>query len=805
MSEVPHLYIRLLEVGNLNFSQAQDSLINCSFTFEKRILKSSKREYSKQIKWEKEEFLFLVHHQDSFIGLTLNYHNIKKEIPFGKLKIPLSTLSDEKSVSQIFSVESIEKKDKKPDIVGKIHLQLHYSYSTVSLYDTKKEHNWRTKFPEVIDLLCSNNYELLNAFCDVVHSGAADKTALTLVHVLMGFGKALDFIKFTINRETNHTNNPQQLFRTNSIATKMMTIYSKLIGEDFLVSCLKKPIGELFKLKTEIKIRDKNEKEKSLEILGHFLKLFFNSIFKKILKCPIEIQEICHQLNTSVQKKFSGYGLIAVSGFLFLRFFSPAITSLDSDTIISEAPTPLVRKNAVIIAKVIQKIANHLEPGNLERDLDPLNDLGKELIEKLDTYLEQISRFSEFKKSNVNQNFLSVDFHYLLDLHNLLKDHQFQIDAVLTPPVESEEDNQTSSLLSFLTSKDPATILIIQLNEFGNPPEPSFKKSHTVSGKIIQKRKAIKINEDTDVIKEQEEDANILNKNSIFAQKPRDPNIVSETLLESIYEIYQNHELDDLDLLSALNTENFHFSMFYSAREWDKMKNSKAYQDFVLSSIGEINSLDVSTLDQDQRLAFWINIYNTLFIHGCIENGGPPLTHFQLKQFKSEFKYIIGDAVYSCDDIMEGVLRGNPKSFLGGSYFKSQNDPRYHVTLQEFSPLVHFAITDLRDFSPEVKIYHAETIQKEMMESTRDFLENSIKIENKKIILPTLFKFFRKDFGKTESSIIEFICVTLLFSKSSFLEQVKLLKESNFVIEFKNPKKDQEILLNNQEKTKSKK
>lgn len=64
--------------------------------------------------------------------------------------------------------------------------------------------------------------------------------------------------------------------------------------------------------------------------------------------------------------------------------------------------------------------------------------------------------------------------------------------------------------------------------------------------------------------------------------------------------------------------------------------------------------MNLEQLTEDERKAFFLNIYNALVIHGYTQHGLPK----DKVGFYRRTSYRIGGQVYSLDDIEHGVLRG---------------------------------------------------------------------------------------------------------------------------------------------------
>ena len=66
-------------------------------------------------------------------------------------------------------------------------------------------------------------------------------------------------------------------------------------------------------------------------------------------------------------------------------------------------------------------------------------------------------------------------------------------------------------------------------------------------------------------------------------------------------------------------------------------------------------------------MAFFINIYNALVIHGNIERGTPTNT-YQRYKFFSTVSYNIGGQNFTLNDIENGILRGNKPRLLESNF-----------------------------------------------------------------------------------------------------------------------------------------
>lgn len=104
-------------------------------------------------------------------------------------------------------------------------------------------------------------------------------------------------------------------------------------------------------------------------------------------------------------KRFPEAKFTAVGAFIFLRFFCPAIVAPDVEGLISSAPSKEMRRGLLLIAKVVQNLANNVLFGAKEPYMFPLNDFLTQNIYRVTTFLREISvRLEEFLYANTTDN-----------------------------------------------------------------------------------------------------------------------------------------------------------------------------------------------------------------------------------------------------------------------------------------------------------------------------------------------------------------------------------------------------------------
>ncbi|NTV98606.1 MAG: DUF547 domain-containing protein, partial [Chlorobiaceae bacterium] len=101
-----------------------------------------------------------------------------------------------------------------------------------------------------------------------------------------------------------------------------------------------------------------------------------------------------------------------------------------------------------------------------------------------------------------------------------------------------------------------------------------------------------------------------------------------------------------------------HFNSEQGTVDYEAMKKSEGFNRY-LKMAESLQSFDPGTLLGDnEKKAFWINIYNILIIHGVIEFDIRNSV-LEVVNFFGRIKYTIGGFSFTPDDIEHGILRGN--------------------------------------------------------------------------------------------------------------------------------------------------
>ena len=173
--------------------------------------------------------------------------------------------------------------------------------------------------------------------------------------------------------------------------------------------------------------------------------------------------------------------------------------------------------------------------------------------------------------------------------------------------------------------------------------------------------------------------------------------------------------------------------------------------------VSRLPDFDYSTLSSgEQRLAFWINLYNTLVIDAVIQEGVRTSvidTRLGILSFFQKAAYLINGQRFSLTDIEHGVIRGN----RGFPYFPS-TDPRLSAVIYPLDPRIHFALNCASNSCPPIGVYTPEQLDSQLDLAARNFIQGDLLLDKdrKTVSVSSIFRWYQVDFGG-KGGIIDFL------------------------------------------------
>ncbi|CAF3480713.1 unnamed protein product [Fusarium graminearum] len=283
------------------------------------------------------------------------------------------------------------------------------------------------KYEELLELLTSD-LSLAISMAVACPSTDVDELTICLLTVFEQRGMIFELLEALIKQEIADTENEAEILRRGCVATKMLSVYAKWKGAAYIRNTLQKVLERLMLTSKDLdleldpaRVSSTEELQKNALQLRIVAKVFIDDICASSTSIPPAFRKICYIISTAVMPRFPDAKYTAVGAFIFLRFFCPAIVAPEVEGLVSTTPSKEMRRGLLLIAKVIQNLANNVLFGAKEPYMFPLNDFLTQNIYHVTTFLREISvPPQQLEAHGATESF---DFGSCVALHRFLYDH----------------------------------------------------------------------------------------------------------------------------------------------------------------------------------------------------------------------------------------------------------------------------------------------------------------------------------------------------------------------------------------------
>ncbi|XP_030454575.1 uncharacterized protein LOC115675908 [Syzygium oleosum] len=202
--------------------------------------------------------------------------------------------------------------------------------------------------------------------------------------------------------------------------------------------------------------------------------------------------------------------------------------------------------------------------------------------------------------------------------------------------------------------------------------------------------------------------------------------------------------------------------------------------------LGKLGRVKLENLTHQEKLAFWINIYNSCMMKAFLEHGIQESPHVVVALMQ-QATINVGGHLLTGITIEHFILR-LPYHLKYTSTKGTKNvelTARRIFGLELSEPLVTFALSCGSWSSPAVRVYTASNVENELEAAKRDYLQAAVGISAEKFVIPKLLDWYLLDFAKDLDSLLDWICLQLPSELGKqaikFLEMGKSNARSKFV------------------------
>ncbi|KAJ0587521.1 putative ternary complex factor MIP1, leucine-zipper [Helianthus annuus] len=180
--------------------------------------------------------------------------------------------------------------------------------------------------------------------------------------------------------------------------------------------------------------------------------------------------------------------------------------------------------------------------------------------------------------------------------------------------------------------------------------------------------------------------------------------------------------------------------------------------------LGKLASVELTSLTHQEKLAFWINIYNSCMMNAFLEHGIPENPEMVV-QLMQKAKINVGGYYLNSITIEHFILRlpYHSKYTFAKGVKNDEITARSVFGLELSEPLVTFALSCGSWSSPAVRIYTGSQVETELEAAKKDYLQAAIAISTTKkmVAIPKLLDWYMLDFAKDMDSLLDWVCLQL--------------------------------------------
>ncbi|XP_068130666.1 RAS protein activator like-3 isoform X2 [Hyperolius riggenbachi] len=253
------------------------------------------------------------------------------------------------------------------------------------------------QYKEFAEYLTRRYLDLSRAMEPILSAREKEELGRSLIYVLQSTGQAKEFlVHLGIAEISRYDFQESLIFRENTIVTKAIEEYMKMVGQTYLEETLGAFVSHIYASTASHEVDPlRCSPEELSDNRGHLWQSCeeaVQSILESQRSFPPELLAVFSSWQEKVAKR--GKPELAsrmVSACLFLRFLCPAILSPGLFHLSPEHPNPLAARALTLVAKVLQNLANFTRFGEKEDYMAFMNGFLEQYWDGMTYFLQSVA------------------------------------------------------------------------------------------------------------------------------------------------------------------------------------------------------------------------------------------------------------------------------------------------------------------------------------------------------------------------------------------------------------------------------
>ncbi|XP_033927846.1 RAS protein activator like-3 [Melopsittacus undulatus] len=331
------------------------------------------------------------------------------------------------------------------------------------------------RYKELAEFITFHYRELCAHLEPIIAARHKEELAGALVRVLQSTGKAKSFlIDLGVAELERFDDREALIFRENTLATKAIDEYMKMVGGKYLQDTLGEAVAQLCTSEGSCEVDpsrcgglDLSDNQKNLK---QVCEETFQCIAASCDTFPVELGEIFmawREACAARGKEPIGQRLVSAS--LFLRFLCPAIMSPSLFGLIQEYPSEATSRTLTLVAKVIQNLANFTTFGEKEAYMGFMNEFLEHNWNTMTGFLQSVANPQSSGHMATYGSYVDLALE-LATLHLLLCDIFSSLDQAIQKELEP-----LPTILTAIKEGTPVPVSVRLSSTTERRPAESFK------------------------------------------------------------------------------------------------------------------------------------------------------------------------------------------------------------------------------------------------------------------------------------------------------------------------------------------